>query len=193
MNGKENIINKILSDADAKCANVIAAAEAQAKEILANAEAAIAKDRAELDARIEQASVERVRKSVATAELDGKKYRLNAKQQLIAKCYEVAYQHLLKQSDKERLALIGTLLDKYAEKGETVYVAEKDGKLVTQKYLDGFGKDLKLGKRYINADGGVVLEGDGYEKDLTLSRVISYAREQTEGRVAEKLLGVKNE
>ena len=193
MNGKENIINKILSDADAKCAKIIATAEAQAQDIIANAEAAIAKDRADLDARIEQLSAERIRNSVATAELEGKKYRLNAKQQLISKCYEVAYQHLLKQSDKERLVLIGTLLDKYAEKGETVYVAEKDGKLVTQKYLDGFNKDLKLGKRYINADGGVVLDGVGYEKDLTLSRVIAYAREQTEGRVAEKLLGAKHE
>ena len=193
MNGKENIINKILSDADAKCAKIIATAEAQAQDIIAAAEAAIAKDRADLDTRIVAASAERIRNSVATAELEGKKYRLNAKQQLISKCYEVAYQRLLKQSDQERLALIGSLLDKYAEKGETVYVAEKDGKLVTQKYLDGFDKGLKLGKRYIKADGGVVLEGVGYEKDLTLARVIAYAREQTEGKVAETLLGVKNE
>ena len=190
MNGKENIINKILSDADDKCRKILEQADSQAKSILDAAEASIAKDRAELDARIQVASAERIRNSIATAELEGKKYRLNAKQRLISRCYDVAYECLLKQSDKERLALIGTLLDKYAEKGETVYVAEKDGKLVTQKYLDGFNKELKLGKRYIKADGGVVLEGDGYEKDLTLSRVIRYAREQTESRVAAALLGV---
>lgn len=192
MNGKENIINKILSDADAKCRKILEQAKAQAQAIIDGAEASIAKDKTELDARIATATAERVSKRVATAELDGKKYRLNAKQAVISKCYSVAYELLTKQSDKERLALIGTLLDKYAERGETVYVAEKDGRLVTQKYLDGFDKGLKLGKRYIVADGGIVLEGDGYEKDLTLSRIIRYAREQSEGKVAEKLLGESN-
>ena len=192
MNGKENIINKILSDADTKCQKILDAAHEQAREIVAAADASIAKDRKDLDARIAATTAERLRNRIATAELEGKKYRLNAKQALISKCYSVAYEQLLKQSDKERLALIGSLIDRYAEKGETVYVAEKDGKLVTQKYLDGFEKGLKLGKKYINADGGIVLEGDGYEKDLTLSRVIRYAREQTEGKVAEALLGVKH-
>ena len=193
MNGKENIINKILSDADTNCQKILDAANAQAREIIEAAESSIAHDRAELDARIEAATAERIRNRVATAELSGKKYSLNAKQQLIQKCYDVAYEQLCKQSDKERLALIGSLIDKYAEKGETVYVAQQDGKLVTQKYLDGFEKGLKLGKKYIVADGGIVLEGAGYEKDLTLSRVIRYAREQTESKVAESLLGVKHE
>ena len=190
MNGKENIINKILSDADTKCGKIIDAAREQAQAIRAAAEAAIANDKLELDKRIAAITAERIRNSVATAELEGTKYLLSAKQRLISRCYDVAYEQLLKQSDKERLAFVGSLLDKYAEKGETVYVSEKDGKLVTQKYLDGFEKGLKLGKKYIAADGGVVLEGEGYEKDLTLSRVIRYAREQTEGKVAAALLGV---
>lgn len=192
MNGKEKIINKILSDADTKCQKILDAAQLQAQSILDACEASISRDRADLDARIEAARAERIRNRLATAELDGKKYRLNAKQQLIDKCYQLAYEQLLKQSDKERLALIGSLIDKYAEKDETVYVAEQDGKLVTQKYLDGFERGLKLGRRYIAADGGIVLEGQGYEKDLTLSRVIRYAREQTEGKVAEALLGATN-
>ena len=193
MNGKENIINKILSDADTKCQSILDTANAQAQQIIAAAEASIAKDKSELDARIEAATAERIRNRIATAQLDGKKYRLNAKQQLINKCYDLAYQQLTKLGDKERLAFVGTLISKYAEHGETVYVTEKDGKLVTQKYLDGFNLGLKLGKKSIVADGGIVLEGIGYEKDLTLSRVIAYAREQTEGKVAAELLGVKDE
>ena len=193
MNGKENIINKILSDADTKCQSILDSANAQAQQIIAAAEASIMSDKAELDARIEAAAAERIRKSVATAELDGKKYRLNAKQQLISRCYDLAYQQLSKLNDKERLAFVGTLLDKFAEQGETVYVTEKDGKLVTQKYLDGLNKGLKLGKKYVTADGGILLEGNGYEKDLTLGRVIAYAREQTEGKVAAALLGDNHE
>ena len=193
MNGKENIINKILSDADAKCAKILDTANAQAEEIIAAANASIARDKAELDAKIQAATAERIRNRVATAQLDGKKYRLNAKQQLINKCYDLAYQQLLKLDDSKRLAFVGTLISKFAEIGETVYVTERDAKLITQKYLDGLNKGLKLGKKYITADGGIVLEGDGYEKDLTLSRVIAYARELTEGKVAEALLGAKHE
>ena len=193
MNGKENIINKILSDADSKCQKILDAANAQAQEIVAAAEASIAQDKQELDLRIEATTAERIRNRLATAQLDGKKYRLNAKQKLIDKCYDVAYQQLVKLGDKERLSLIGSLLDKFAEKGETVFVTERDAKLVTQKYLDGFNKSLTLGKKCVSADGGIVLEGAGYEKDLTLSSVIRYAREQTEGRVAAVLLGESNE
>ena len=193
MNGKENIINKILSDADAKAADILSAAEAQAQAIVADAEQAIVRDKVALDERLRVASAERERNRQATAELDAKKYALLRKQQLITRCYELAYDRLVQMSEEDRLALIGSLLEKHAEKGETVYITQADAKGVTQTWLNGFDKDLKLGKKYIKADGGVVLEGAGYEKDLTLKSVVKYLREQTEGKVAELLLGGHNE
>ena len=193
MNGKENIINKILSDADAKCAEILSAANASAQTIVADAEQAIASDRAALQQRLQGITAERQRNRLATAELDAKKYALNCKQQLISRCYELAYEKLVKMSEGDRLDLIGTLLEKHAEVGETVYVTQADAKSVTQVWLNGFEKDLKLGKKYLKADGGVVLEGNGYEKDLTLGSVIKYLREQTESKVAELLLGEHDE
>lgn len=193
MNGKENIINKILSDADNKCHNILSVAESQAQQIVESSMQAIARERVELDARIETISAERMRNRNATAELEAKKYKLNAKQQLISGCYNKAYEQLLRLSGKERLAFIGTLIEKFAEVGETVYVTQADSHLVTQLYLDGFDKKLTLANHYIRADGGIVLEGEGYEKDLTLGSVINYVREQTEGKVAEHLLGARNE
>ena len=193
MNGKENIINKILSDADAKAADILSVAEAQAQAIIAEAEQAISNDRVALDARLQAISAERQRNRKATAELDAKKYTLFRKQQLITRCYELAYEHLTKMSDSDRLELIGSLLEKHAENGDTVYITQADAKGVTQVWLDGFDRQLKLGKKYIKADGGIVLEGEGYEKDLTLKSVIKYLREQTEGKTAELLLGGHNE
>lgn len=193
MNGKENIINKILSDADDKCQRLLVDAEEQAKAIVAAAENSVLRDREALDVRIKAIVAERKRNRVSNAELDGKKYTLNAKQQLISLCYEIAYDKLVHFSDEERTDFIGTLIENYAEQGETVYITQTDAKSVTQLFLDGFDKQLKLGSRYIKADGGILLEGDGYEKDLTLKSVLAYTREQTEGRVAELLLGVKDE
>lgn len=193
MNGKENIINKILSDADIRCAEIISAAEAQAQAIISDAQHAIAADKQALIERLEASSAQRQRNRTATAELDAKKYALSRKQQLITRCYELAYESLAKMSAERRLEFIDTLLTKHAENGETVYVTQADGKSVTQKWLDAFGKNLKLGKKYINSDGGVVLEGDGYEKDLTLTSVVKYLREQTESKVSELILGGRNE
>ena len=193
MNGKENIINKILTESDAKCVKILSAAETQAQEIIAATEQAIASDRAAIDERLQVVTAERERNRKATAELDAKKYTLQRKQQLITRCYELAYEKLTKMSEADRLDLIGSLLEKHAEKGETVYITQADAKGVTQVWLNGFDKDLKLGKKYIKADGGLVLEGVGYEKDLTLKSVIKYLREQTEGKVAELILGGHNE
>ena len=193
MNGKENIINKILADADAKCGEILSAAETQAKAILDEANETVKRDREVLQQRIDLTVAERKRNRVANAELDAKKYRLNTKQQLISRCYGLAYDRLCKLGEGDRLKLIGTLIDKYAEVGETVYVTQADAKSVTQTWLNGFDKQLKLGKKYLKADGGIVLEGEGYDKDLTLASVIRFTREQTESKVAEALIGVGNE
>ena len=193
MNGKENIINKILSDADARCAEILSVANASAQAIVAETEQAIAKDREALEQRLQAIKAERQRNRRATAELDAKKYTLKCKQQLISRCYDFAYEKLVKMSDSDRLNLIGSLIEKHAETGETVYITQADAKSVTQVWLNGFEKNLKLGKKYLKADGGVVLEGEGYEKDLTLKSVIKYLREQTENKVAELLLGGHNE
>ena len=193
MNGKENIINKILSDADVRAAEILSAANASAQSIVDKAEQTIAEDRVALEQRLQAITAERQRNRKATAELDAKKYTLQRKQQLISRCYELAYEKLVKMSDEERLDLIGSLIEKHAETGEIVYITQADAKGVTQIWLNGFDKGLKLGKKYIKADGGIVLEGNGYEKDLTLKSVIKYLREQTESKVAEMLLGGHNE
>ncbi len=192
MNGKENIINKILSDADNRCVQIIADAERQAVETVQTAKEGVERERIALDKRIASNREERIRNAQANAELDAKKYSLSARQQLISDCYDEVYNRLAKYDAEERLDLLGELLTKYAEQGETVYVTSADAPLVTQLWLNGFEKGLKLGTKRLRADGGVVLEGEGYEKDLTLKRVVQYLKEQTEAKVAS-ILGVRNE
>ena len=189
MNGKENIIGKILADADEKCRQILNNAQAAAQQAREAANEAIENERKALNERIEALSGERVKNRLATAELDARKYKLNAKQKLIAECYDKAYAELKSMSASQKTAFIKNLIDKYAEQGETVYAAAADKEIVTQKFLDGFNKNLKLASKYSSADGGLVLEGKGYEKDLTLTRVVAYLREQTEGKVASALFG----
>lgn len=193
MNGKENIINKILADADNKCEEILAAAELQAQETTNLAKAYADAETQAMVRRLETLAVERERNSIANADLEARKYKLLQKQRLIGVCYDKALAALSKASDKDKLAFIGKILKTHAEKGETVFVCKADKNLVTQKYLDGFNLGLTLGKTYLDAAGGVILSGASYDKDLTLEKLVAYSREQTESRVAKALFGDKDE
>jgi len=193
MNGKENIINKILADADNKCAEILATAELQAQETTNLAKAFADAETQSMSRRLETLAVERERNSLANADLEARKYKLSQKQRLIGVCYDKALNTLAKMSDKDKSAFIGKILKTYAEKGETVFVCKADKNVVTQKFLDGLNLGLILGKTYLDSAGGVILQGASYDKDLTLEKLVAHSREQTEARVAKALFGDKNE
>ncbi len=189
MNGKENIINKILADADAKCEEILTAAQAQAQEIHDSARSFAKNEEDALNSKLQNISAERLRNANARAQLEARKYKLWKKQQLIASCYAQALKELAALPVPQKTAFLKKLIEAYAEKGETVRITKADKDIVTQKFLDTFGKKLTLGKSFIEASGGIVLEGEGYDKDLTLEKVVAYAREQTEAQVARTLFG----
>lgn len=189
MNGKSKIIERILSDADSKCAEISAAAQRRAEQTLADTEAKIAQEKQALDARLEKQAEDLVKNKLANAALDARKYKLECKQNLIASCYDKALESLVKSTDAEYKKIISNLLSKFAEQGEMVCIVEKDCNVITQQFLDSVGKGLTLSAKRINATGGIVIEGNGYDKDLTFEALVSYAKADTEAMVAELLFG----
>lgn len=189
MNGKSKIIERILSDADSKCAEISAAAQLRADQTLADADAKIAQEKQALNARLEKQAEDLVKNKLANAALDARKYKLECKQNLIASCYDKALDCLVKSTDAEYKKIISDLLNKFAEDGESVCIADKDASVITQAFLDSVGKNLTLSAKRINATGGIVIEGNGYDKDLTFEALVSYAKADTESTVAELLFG----
>jgi vacuolar-type H+-ATPase subunit E/Vma4 len=189
MNGKSKIIERILSDADSKCAEISAAAQLRAEQTLADAETKIAQEKQALADRLEKQSQDLVKNKLANAALDARKYKLECKQNLIASCYDKVLECLVKSTDAEYKKLISDLLNKFAEDGESVCIADKDADVITQRFLDSVGKNLTLSANRINATGGIVIEGNGYDKDLTFEALVSYAKADTESTVAELLFG----
>ncbi len=189
MNGKDNIINKILSDAEEKCNEILAEAQNQATEISQAAQKAIDAEKQTLAARLEKLSAESLRNGLAGAKLSSRKYELQKKQTLVSACYQNALLTLQNLSGAQRKAFLHKLLQNYAEDGETVFVSKADATFVDQKFLDSTGKKLVLGKGNLQTDGGLLLQGEGYDKDLSLKNVVAYVREQTEGAVATALFG----
>ena len=189
MNGKSKIIERILSDADSKCAEISAAAQLRAEQTVAQADSKIAQEKQALTERLQNQAQDIVKNKLANAALDARRYKLECKQNLIASCYDKALERLVKSTDAEYKKIISDLLNKFAEDGESVCIADKDADVITQRFLDGVGKDLTLSDKRINATGGVVIEGNGYDKDLTFEALVSYAKADTEATVAELLFG----
>lgn len=189
MNGNQNIINKILSDAEARCAEIKASAQAAADAAVKKAIAQTEQESKNADARIEKMREESLRNAMSAAQLNARKYALQQKQKIISSCYEKALQRMAESPADKRREFIAKIIRQYAEKGERVYICAADKDVVTQKFLDGFALDLTLGKKYLSAKGGVVLEGEGYDKDLTLEKLVDYVRGGTEAQVAHVLFG----
>lgn len=189
MNGKENIIQRILDDAEVKCTQIVDNANKSAEQIVAQANAVSQSDFALLQHKLEAQRNDKVNNAILQAQMESRKYALAQKQALIGQCYDKAKKALASLSDKEHGAFLRDVLAKFAEDGERVFVNANDGKLVTDKLLAETGKKLTFGKTTADIDGGVILEGDGYVKDLSLTRLIDYARQNTEGAVAHALFG----
>ncbi|MCM1043570.1 MAG: V-type ATP synthase subunit E family protein [Corallococcus sp.] len=189
MEGKSKIIARIMEDAEEKCQEISANAQQRADAIIAKAEDKIAAETHALDERISAVKSELNRTKSANAKLDARKYKLAQKQRLIETCYTEAIAKVGALSEAKYRDFLKKLIEQNAETGEKVAVSEKDAKIVTQKFLDGFGKKLTLSSCKLNSAGGLVLEGDGYDKDLTVEALISEVRNDTESVVASILFG----
>lgn len=189
MNGKENIIKRILDDAQVKCAQIVDNANKSAEKIVAKAQSDAQDDFALLQTKLQKQHADKTNNAVLQAQLESRKYVLAQKQSIIGLCYDKAKDALANLGDKERSEFLRNVLTEFAEDGEVVFVNANDVKLITEQILASTGKKLVLGNTCAEIDGGVILQGDGYVKNLSLQRLVDYARQNTEGAVAHALFG----
>jgi len=189
MNGKSRIIERILADADAKCAEIAANAQMRSDKILAAANDKIVAERQAFQDKLTSFVAESARNKKSNAQLEARKYKLACKQSLVEDCYADAVRSLVDLDAKAKGALFAKLLTQYAEKGETVRVCQGDAAVLNQRLVDSVGKDLRLAAGFAYGSGGFVLEGEGYDKDLTFETLVAEIRPETEAKVAEILFG----
>lgn len=188
--GKEEIVARILSDAEAEAEETVRAAKARAEEILRAADAQCAAERAEAE-REAEAQGTRVREGkAAMARLDGAKVRLAERRRVLDAVYLRARAELLCLGRHESVVLFERLLKEYAEEGDEIVFsegfdyAEEVGRLpvVREKKLTVSGErpDLK---------GGFLLRGATSDKDVTFPALLAADREAHQAEIARALFG----
>jgi V/A-type H+-transporting ATPase subunit E len=185
---KQDIIDRILSDATSEADKIIADAKATAEKIIAeatlNAEAErlaskkIAEDRA-------KAILEGKR---ASARLDGAKILLAKKREVLDEVYEKAAKQLNKMSAHDCLLTTERLLKSYAEEGDEIVFA--DGfPCVREVSALPVIKDKKLKVTFGGTDisGGFLLIGKTSDKDLSTTAILNADRAENEAEIAAEL------
>ena len=120
---KQDIINKILSDAEEKAESILRDSHQKAGELIAqaNAEARDNKRNAESDASLKIPEMKR--RSVSVAELEVKKTELAARQEILGETFEKALDKLCALPDEKYLSIIGAMIKSTASDGDVVVIS----------------------------------------------------------------------
>ena len=123
----------------------------------------------------------------ASARIDASKILLSAKQKAVDTAYQQAKQSIISMSDAEYKAFISGLIAKYAEDGDKVVFAECDKKRMSGDFLKAVSTKLTVSNKTHSGQGGVILESEKCDKNLTIEALMKAVREETEIDVAKIL------
>ena len=187
--GKENILERIISDAEEEAARIIAEAEKNAERVVSEAEERARRNLAGTAAEAAQRAKAIADGKAATARLDSAKIALAEKRKVIDGVYAEALKALNALGEKQALGLAAYLLETYAEEGDEIVFASG------YKYASSVAqlaavrdKGLKISKSAGKFDGGFILKGKVCDKAVSYPALLAADREQNVSAIAEKLV-----
>lgn len=167
---KQELLDKIIADAEERARAILSEAEAKADALTAaaNEERAALSDSARKMAYA--ARPETVKRRKAMAELEGRKLVLAEKQALISESYRAASEAIRSSAHYEDL-LVAMILSAADREDEVIFAASDtriDPKKVVAAANKKGGLALTVSKEKGDFDGGIVLRSKACDKNLTL-------------------------
>lgn len=191
MAGTDAIINKILADAEEKASQIKTQSKIDCDEVIANAKSEAKKMMDEVLQNKQSVIDETVKRQKAVAELDAKKIVLKSKKDAIDEAFRLAKEQLNSLSSEKYFDVVSNMISTYAEDGDVVTVSAKDKKLITMAKLDKIASakkiKLTLNKEYGDFEGGVILSGNGMDKNLTFDVELKTLRDEMETEIADMI------
>ena len=197
MNGIEKLTERIAAESEEKCRSILDQGKAQAAEILAGYTSLADAQYAEAVENGAAAAEDRVERLGSVAQLDARKLRLQAKQEMLTRAFDLALEKLLNLPEQEYVALLSKLAAEGSVTGkEALVLSVQDrpryGKKVVvtaNEYLEKAGKNaqLTLSEESRDFQGGLYIQDGSIENNCTFPTIIRMLREQMAGEVAEIL------
>lgn len=193
MDGIEKITGRIAEDAGREIDSLLADARRQADEITARYEAQAQRESEDIISRGKRNADERVERLASVAQLDARKLELAAKQEMLARAYDLALEQLLNLPEKEYVALLADLAVKASSTGrEAVIFSQKDrtryGKAVVTQANERLGDGhLTLSEQTRPIKGGLILSDGDVEVNCTFETLVRLQRGEMDREVAKVL------
>lgn len=191
MEGKDAIINSIISSAERNAESIVSDAIAEKDALLERVRNDLNRKESEELERAKREAELTVERRMTIAALDSKKLALAAKQEVIDKVYDSAVAKVLNMTDNVYREFIGGFVEKYADNGDEIIIAERDVKRLHYDWAESLArklnKNITLSSKFHKGRGGVILSGAKCDKNLTLEALVKEVRPKTESGVAQKL------
>lgn len=194
INNADQLLLRILQDAEGEAAKIEAQAAAQAEEIRARAGQEAAALAAQTEARADEAHAEALAHAQTAARLQARKQELSARRVVLEEAFSAALNELCALQGEARETLLVAMAVREADGGETLCPAKAEEAGIAaalQKANAELAKSgraaLTLGKADASIAGGFVLVGSGYEKDCSFEAMLHEAKDALEGGVAKRL------
>ena len=194
MNGLDNIIEKIKSDAETIANHTLSEAKSEADKITAEFDAkAESEGAAVLQAGTEQAR-EIESRAVSIAHLEVRKKLLAKKQELIAATFEGAQKRLLELNDTDYADLLCKLaVDNSVSGAEEVVLNTRDHEQFGSQIVASANEKLQalnrphtltLSSETRDFEGGLFLKDGNVETNCRLSAIVAFMKEELTREVA---------
>ncbi len=191
MQGKQKLIDDILSSAKKTASAMIAEAEAEQTRELENLRKELDAAQAESLKLAQKSADDYYSGQVKLGDLEAGKTLLRAKQACVSAVYDGVREKILSAPDSEYLALLQKLITDVCEDGDEVIAAKSDGKRVNAAWIKKVNaaakKKLVLSKEQGDFAGGVILRNARYDRDLSVDEIIAELKDRTIAETVKRL------
>ena len=197
--GAEKIIARILEDARLKASNNIKEAEKQASDIINAAKEEAEKKRTVIIENALKNADEMEKRAISVAELEARKIKLKAKQEIITSVFEKAITALNSlPAETYAKILCNMIISSVAKGNEEVVLSIRDKERLGKEFIDdinrklaekGLKGDLRLSEQTANINGGFILKSGDIEMNNSFDALIKMKRNELEPEIIKILFG----
>ncbi len=193
MNGIEKLTQQICADAQVEIDALLADAKAQADAITADYAQRAETAAAEILRKGEAAAAQREERLISMAIMEGRKDMLAAKQDMLAKAFDLALEKLCNLPDEEYIALLTKLAISASTTGkEQLIFSQKDrtrvGKVVVSAVNEAVpNAKLTLSEQVRPILGGFILSDGDIEVNCAFETLVRLLRNEISNEVANVL------
>lgn len=193
----EQVVEKILSDAQAEADKIKAEAQEKGAQLDSRVQEELAAFRAETERLAGTAAADRKSRMLANARMEVRKEYLAAKHALLDEVFVKANEQILRLPDAEYQKLIIGLMVKAVESGDEEVVIGKNENRINERMIKdvnrqlgpGYRGNLRMASDRADIGSGFMLRQGKVQVNVSMDVLVAQAREALEMEIIGKLFG----